>query len=119
MGLSPSSVLILSITSATRPRFVMTIGIGVLSSPSRAAVSEKENSSNVKCSEIFMGFCVQLTKSLTANTSPRRRSWNCAGGQLLDVLSAPASGPPAQHPCHTGLTPLRNHHHYVCFARRL
>src|ERR1035437_4872291 len=55
MGPSPSSVLGASMTAATRPRFVMTIGTGVLSSPSRAAASEKVSSSNVKCSEIFMG----------------------------------------------------------------
>src|ERR1039458_3299850 len=58
MGLSPSSVLILSITAATRARFVMTIRLGGLSSPSRAAASEKENSSSVKCSEIVIAILV-------------------------------------------------------------
>src|SRR6266403_651736 len=55
IGLSPSSVLILSMAAATSPRFVITIEVGVLSSPSRAAASEKESSSNVKCSEMFVG----------------------------------------------------------------
>ena len=56
MGLLPSNVLTLSMTAATKTRFLTTLAVGVLSSPSRAAVSEKDNSSNVKCSEIFMGF---------------------------------------------------------------
>jgi len=58
IGLSPSSVLIFSMTAATRPRFAMAIAFGVLSSPSRAAVSEKQNSSSVKCSEILMRLSV-------------------------------------------------------------
>src|ERR1700691_4244615 len=65
-GLFPSSALILSITIATRPRFVMTIALGVLSSPSRAAASEKHSSSNVKCSEIFIGLA-----SLRSEGSPQ------------------------------------------------
>src|SRR6266404_5341385 len=67
MGLSPSSVLILSMTAATNPKFVTTIDVGVLSSPSRAAASEKESSSNVKCSEIFMG--VSLESEVTYRVS--------------------------------------------------
>ena len=56
MGLPPSNVRTCSMTAATWPRFVITIRLGVLSSPSRAATSEKQSSSSVKCSESFMGF---------------------------------------------------------------
>src|ERR1700693_5354669 len=55
MGLSPSSDLTFSRAAATRPKFVMTLGPGELSNPRRAATSEKESSSSVKCSETFMG----------------------------------------------------------------
>src|ERR1700730_17231612 len=71
-GLSPSSVLIVSMAAATRRKFIMTVGPGVLSSPSRAAASEKESSSSVKCSEIVMG---------------------CFGGPEFTVLRAPKSHP--------------------------
>src|SRR6202140_1577882 len=80
MGLFPSSVLILSITAATSPRFVTTIGIGVLSSPSRAASLEKESSSNVKCSEIFMGLSVEpeFTHRVSFTTITSARQFSAA-----------------------------------------
>ena len=40
--------------------------VGVLSSPSRAAASEKESSSNVKCFEIFMEW-FQVRPSFTTD----------------------------------------------------
>ena len=40
--------------AAIRSKFAAVTASGMFSSPKRAAVSEKDNSSNVKCSEIFM-----------------------------------------------------------------
>jgi hypothetical protein len=40
--------------AAIRSKFAVAPASGMFSSPQRDAVSEKDNSSNVKCSEIFM-----------------------------------------------------------------
>jgi len=40
--------------AAIRSKFAVATASGMFSSPQRDAVSEKDNSSNVKCSEIFM-----------------------------------------------------------------
>jgi hypothetical protein len=40
--------------AAIRSKFAVATASGIFSSPQRDAVSEKDNSSNVKCSEIFM-----------------------------------------------------------------
>src|SRR5450755_1000703 len=57
MGMAPGSARMVSMVVAVWIRFSITPGLEVLSSPSRAAASEKDNASSVKCSEI----CIALS----------------------------------------------------------